>query len=245
MRLAILSDIHGNLHALNRCLEDLAERGGADAVVAAGDLCLDGPKPREVLERLRAVGARCLRGNTDRMVGVDDAAEFDDEDAPGIAWTREQIGASWMAWLAALPPSLAFGDDADGLLVCHANPRSDDEHVWPDADEATLERLFDGVVQRTTAFGHLHLPFVRAWRDRVLINVASAGLPKDGDPRAHYAILTQRPGGWEVQSRRVGFDVEKVARQLRRSGMPELRDRLRTLYRHRYAKLGEPGAVIP
>jgi hypothetical protein len=83
------------------------------------------------------------------------------------------------------------------------------------------------------------------WRGRTLVNVASAGLPKDGDPHAHYAILTQRSGGWEVQSRRVPFDVEKVARQLRKSGIPDVEKRLATLYRHRYPKLGRPGAVIP
>lgn len=245
MRLAILSDIHGNAHALERCLDDLAARGGADAIVAAGDLCLDGPKPKRVLRILRAAGARCLRGNTDRMVGEGDLAQLDPEDARGVAWVREQIGATWTQRLAELPHSIAFGEGEDGLLIRHANPRSDDEHVWPDAYDDTLERLFDGVPQRTVAFGHLHLPYVRVWRGRTLVNVASAGLPKDGDPAAHYAILTQRSGGWEVQSRRVPFEVEKVVRQLRKSGIPDCRKRVETLRRHRYPTLGPPGSVIP
>jgi hypothetical protein len=70
-------------------------------------------------------------------------------------------------------------------------------------------------------------------------------LPKDGDPHAHYAILTQRAFGWEVQSRRVSFDVEKVVRQLEKSGLPDLGARLDTLRRHRYPKLGKPGSRIP
>ena len=245
MRIAILSDIHGNAHALTRCLDDLASRGGADAVVAAGDLCLDGPKPKQVLKRLLAAGAQCLRGNTDRMVGEANLAQLDPEDARGVAWTRAKIGGEWTRRLAELPFSLTFGDGEDGLLVCHANPRSDDEHIWPDAYDDTLERLVGDVTQRTVAFGHLHLSYVRVWRGRTLVNVASAGLPKDGDPNAHYAILTRRSGGWEVQSRRVAFDVDKVARQLRKSGIPDLEKRLRTLYRHRYPALGAPGAVIP
>ena len=245
MRIAVLSDIHGNVHALNRCLDDLAARGGADVVVAAGDLCLDGPKPKHVLEKLRAIGARCLRGNTDRFVGEADLAQLDDEDARGVQWVRERIGADWANWLRELPFSLTFGDGEDGLLVCHANPKNDDEHVWPDAYDDTLEELFDGVTQRTIAFGHLHLPYVRVWRGRTLVNVASAGLPKDGDPHAHYAILTWRSGGWEVQSRHVEFDVDKVARQLKRSGIPDVKERLATLRRHRYWKLGPPGTVIP
>lgn len=245
MRIAILSDIHGNAHALARCLDDLAARGGADVIVAAGDLCVDGPRPEKVLTTLRAAGARCLRGNTDRMVGLANLDELDEEDARSIAWVRERIGPEATRELGELPFSLTFGDGEDGLLVCHANPVSDDEHVWPDAYDDTLERLFGHVVQRTVAFGHLHLSYVRVWRGRTLVNVASAGLPKDGDPLAHYAILTQRSGGWEVQSRRVPFDVEKVARQLRKSGIPDLEKRLATLRRHRYPKLGEPGAVIP
>lgn len=245
MRIAILSDIHGNAHALDRCLDDLASRGGADVVVAAGDLCLDGPKPKQVLKKLHAIGAQCLRGNTDRMVGETDLTELDEDDARGVQWVREKIGEAWTTWLAGLPSSLEFGEGEDGLLVCHANPKSDDEHVWPDAYDDTLERLFEGVVQRTVAFGHLHLPYVRTWRGRTLVNVASAGLPKDGDAAAHYAILTWRSGGWEVQSRRVAFDVDKVARQLKRSGIPDLEQRVETLRRHRYPKLGPPGSVIP
>ncbi len=245
MRVAILSDIHGNAHALDCCLHDLASRGGADVIVAAGDLCLDGPRPKQVLKKLRAAGARCLRGNTDRMIGECELDQVDPEDARGVAWVRERIGEEWTRWLGELPFSLAFGDGEDGLLVCHANPKSDDEHVWPDAYDDTLERLFDGVTQRTIAFGHLHVPYVRVWRGRTLVNVASAGLPKDGDPRAHYAILTWRSGGWEVQSRHVAFDVAKVARQLKRSGIPDVEERLATLRRHRYGKLGPPGTVIP
>jgi predicted phosphodiesterase len=245
VRIAVLSDIHGNLHALKRCLADLASRGGADAVVAAGDLCMDGPKPKGVLERLRRIGALCVRGNTDRMIGLGEVSERDPEDARSIQWAREQLGPDWTRWLGELPFVLPFGDDADGLLIAHANPKNDDEHVWPDADDAQLERLFSDVVQHTVAFGHLHLPYVRRWRGRTLINVASAGLPKDGDPHAHYAILTRRPGGWEVQSRRVPFDVQKVARQLERSGIPDAGARIAVLRRHRYPKLGAPGTLIP
>jgi predicted phosphodiesterase len=186
-----------------------------------------------------------LRGNTDRMLGEADLTHLDPQDARAIAWTRSQIGDESTRRLGALPFSLTFGEGEDGLLVCHANPASDDEHVWPDAYDDTLERFFGNVTQRTVAFGHLHLPYVRVWRGRTLVNVASAGLPKDGDPRAHYAILTQRSGGWEVQSRRVAFDVDRVARQLRKSGIPDVEKRLATLYRHRYPKLGPPGAVIP
>ena len=91
------------------------------------------------------------------------------------------------------------------------------------------KRSSPGVTQRTIAFGHLHVPYVRIWRDRTFVNVASAGLPKDGDPRAHYAILTRRNGGWSVRSRRVAFDVDKVERQIRKCGMPNVAERVDVL----------------
>lgn len=239
MRVAIVSDIHGNIVGLDACLADLEEQGGADAIVAAGDLCMDGPKPKAVLKRLRDIGAACLRGNTDRYIAHGDD---DPQDASMIRWQRACIGAEWTAWLGELPAHVRFGPSDNALLVTHANPKNDDEHVWPDADEAQLERLFGDVDARAVAFGHLHLPYVRLWRDKLLACVASAGLPKDGDPRAHYAILTLRPGGWEFKSRRVAFDVERVARQLLRSGMPDVERCLAVLRRHRYKSIA---SVIP
>lgn len=245
MRFAIFSDIHGNAVALDACLADLRERGWADVIVAAGDLCMDGPRPKKVLKRLEQVGALCLRGNTDRMIGAEALQSLDADDARAALWAREQIGDARTAMLGGLPFSLTFGDGPDGLYVCHANPQADDVHLRPDAGDALLESLFSGVTQRAIAFGHLHLAYTRMWRDRLLVNVASTGLPKDGDAHAHYAILTRRDGGWEVQERRVAYDVERVVRQIRRSTMPDPAALIETLRRHRYPWLGKPGEVIP
>ncbi len=239
MRVAILSDLHGNAVALDACLADLDVAGGADRIVAAGDLCMDGPRPRKVLKRLREVGAHVVRGNTDRMIALEDPAQYDDVTAASIAWQRGALGQEWVAWLGAAPLTIAIGSDPDGLLVTHATPARDDEHIWPDASDAQLEAIVAGVTQRTMAFGHLHLPYVRVWRDRMFVNVASAGLPKDGDARAHYAILTQQPGGWSVRSRRVAFDVERVEKQIRKSGMPDIDERIDVLRRHRYKQIPE------
>jgi putative phosphoesterase len=237
MRIAILSDIHGNLVGLDACLADLAAQGGADVIVAAGDLCVDGPKPKKVLQRLSELNVRCLRGNTDRYVSDvtlnDDGGVVDSQ----VAWTRRELGEKWLAWLRDLPFALRIGEEDNQLLIVHANPKTDDEHVWPDADEATLERLIGDEKATAIAFGHLHLPYVRVWRGKLLINVSSAGLPKDGDSRAGYAIVTQREGGWQVKHRRVAFDVKKVATQLADCGIPGSDELIATLRRHRYKRL--------
>ena len=240
MRLALFSDIHGNVVGLDACLEDLRAQGGADTIVGVGDYCIDGPRPREVLERLHELSAICIRGNTDRYIGDrENVPEDDPHEGAAVAWQRAMLGDAWVDWLAALPFSVHFGNGPSGVLVVHATPVADDVHVWPDADDEFLERITHGVVEKTIAFGHLHLPYARMWRDRLLVNVASAGLPKDGDPRASYAILTQRPGGWEVKHRRVEFDVERVAREIEKSGMPDTKKRLTVLRRHRYKSLDE------
>ena len=238
MRIAVLSDIHGNLLGLDACLTDLESQGGADGVVIAGDLCLDGPKPKKVLQRLEEIGAACIRGNTDRYLSEDTAGEaFEPAELAQIAWTRREVGERWLSWLKELPFALRIGEDDNQLLIVHANPKSDDEHIWPDADEAALERLIGDVGATAIAFGHLHLPYVRAWRGKLLVNVASAGLPKDGDPRAGYAIFTEREGGWQVKHRRVAFDTKRVATQLADCGIPESAELIATLRRHRYKGL--------
>lgn len=236
-RIAVLSDIHGNLVALDACLADLLAQGGADAIVAAGDLCLDGPRPKKVLQRLEEVGAKCVRGNTERyLAGIEEEQRGASESAQ-LAWTRKQIGEKWLAWMRELPFSLRIGENGNEMLVVHANPSNDEEHLWPDADDATLERLIGKEHAMTIAFGHLHIPYVRAWRGRLLVDVASAGLPKDGDARACYALFTERDGGWEVKHRRVTFDVKKVATQLADCGIPESAELVATLRRHRYKRL--------
>jgi predicted phosphodiesterase len=159
-----------------------------------------------------------------------------------IAWQREQIGAAWTSRLGELPLALRLGPDDNALFVTHANPKNDDEHVWPDAADDQLERLFGDVDARAFAFGHLHLPYVRMWRGKLLACIASAGLPKDGDPRAHYAIFTLRSDGWQVKSRRVVFDVDRVARQLVKSGIPDLERCLMVLRRHRYKSIA---TIVP
>lgn len=237
MRIAVLSDIHGNLVGLDACLADLHAQGGADAIVAAGDLCLDGPKPKKVLQRLQEIGAQAIRGNTDRYLATAQSETPEETERAQLEWTRQDVGEKYLQWLAELPFAIRIGDEGNELLIVHANAVNDNEHVWPDADEATLERLIGNDRATAIAFGHLHLPYVRVWRGKILVNVASCGLPKDGDPRACYAIFTERAGGWEVKHRRVEFDVKKVATQLSNCGIPGSAELIATLRRHRYKRL--------
>jgi putative phosphoesterase len=238
MRIAVLSDVHGNLLGLDACLADLEAQGGADAIVVAGDLCLDGPKPKKVLQRIDEIGAACVLGNKDRfLVEETPSKTFDASETAQIAWTRREIGERCLTWLKDLPFAMRIGEDGNQLLIVHANAVSDDEYIWPDADDRALQRLIGDDAATAVAFGHLHIPFARNWHGKLLVNVSSAGLPKDGDPRAGYAIFTERDGGWQVKHRRVAFDVKKVATQLADCGIPGSAELIATLRRHRYKQL--------
>lgn len=239
MRVAILSDIHGNLVALEAVLADLAAQGGADALVIAGDLCLDGPRPREVLERVRVLDCVVVQGNTDRDLAA--PPEQYDEADDLLAWTRAQIGEEGLAYLGALPFAhripAPMGDSV--LLVVHANPKNLDQHLPPFAPERQIAPLLADLPPEVTtlAFGHLHLPYVRDLGRLRLIDIASVGLPKDGDRRAGYGLLTWVGEQWSAEQRRVEYPVEETVAQLRSAAPPGADELIRKLLRARYPNM--------
>jgi predicted phosphodiesterase len=229
MRIALLSDIHGNLIALEAVLADLARRGPFDEVVVAGDLVWSGPWPAEVVDRVRSVTPAVIQGNTDaffqRRPEETPPGKREDRFAEQMAWMLEQLGQERAEYLASLPASHHI-HPADGreLLVVHANPTDLDRAILPNASVAELDDLLspDGVEAGwdALAFGHVHTPFQRRWRGRLLIDVASAGLPMDGDLRAAYAILEWDGSGWRGEHHRVFYDLPVVTRQMITGGMP-------------------------
>src|SRR3954452_16601872 len=212
MRLAILSDIHGNILALEAVLTDLKARGGADVIAIAGDLCLDGPRPREVLDLVRSLGSPVVQGNTDYSLALTPEETADSETADLHQWTREQIGADGIEYLRNLPFAHRIREpEGEGVvLIVHANPQDRDQHLRPLAPEAQIAPLLEGVAPEVTtiAFGHLHIPYVRQVGRLRLVDVASVGLPKDGDRRAGYGLFTWDDGGWQIEQRRVEYPVE-------------------------------------
>lgn len=230
MRIALLSDIHGNLLALNAVLADMRQHGPFDQVVAAGDLVWSGPWPREVVDRLREVGAMAIQGNTDafflRQAGDTPAGKSEDRFAAHLSWMVERLGPERVDYLATLPFSHritpAPGHD---LLVVHANPLDLVQPLPPHLSEGDLDELLlvEGGREpdwQALAFGHIHVPYIRMWRGRLLVDVASAGLPMDGDQRAAYAVLTWEGHQWQAEHHRVYYTVPVVAHEMRTSGMP-------------------------
>lgn len=228
MRVAVLSDIHGNLPALEAVLADMVERGPFDATVVAGDLVWAGPWPGEVVDRIRDLGVVTIQGNTDAFLGHEPEDPPQDKNeahfAPLRIWCADRLGPERVAYLLGLPFSHrivpAAGHD---LLVVHANPVDQERPISPYMSDADLDELL-GPAQdcnwEVLAFGHLHIPYHKHWRDRLLVDASSVGLPMDGDHRAAYAILAWDGTAWQIEHPRVPYAVPVVVREMQTGGMP-------------------------
>lgn len=236
MRVAVISDIHGNQIALEAVLADLQQQAAVDHLVIAGDLCLNGPCPREVLQAVQKLGCPVIQGNVDIEV-VNEAPDKGAKKRMTVAWTREQIRQAGINYLAALPFSHRIpNSNGSDLLIVHANPLNLEDAIFPNAPDSELERLL-GSLESTIgalAFGHLHITYTRRWRHLLLADVASCGLPRDEDVRAAYGILTWQDNIWKAEMRRVAYDVKAVINQIKTSGMPNPEKRIKILTEAKY-----------
>jgi predicted phosphodiesterase len=236
MRIAIISDIHGNLIALQAVLQDLEKQPPVDQLIVAGDLCLNGPCPREAIERVQALGCPVIQGNTDLEI-VTQAPQRGEKKRTTVGWTREQIGADGIAYLAALPFSHHIANpQGSDLLIVHANPLNLEDAIFPNSSDAALHLLLGELDDNVgaLAFGHLHIAYTRRWRHLLLVDVGSCGLPRDEDHRAAYAILDWQDNDWQAEIRRVPYDVQEVVKQLKSCGIPNAEKRIKVLLEARY-----------
>lgn len=213
MRIAIVSDIHGNLPALEAVLADL-ERVRPDAVVLGGDIALGGPHPVEVVDRLRALGWPSVLGNTDDALDESRLPEAARKGFVGAAAarTREMLGPERTAWLTRLPMRWS----GDGVAVVHATPDDCWAIVTHDAADRELREAFAPLGAATAVYGHLHHAFVRDVGDLTVVNSGSVSLSLDGDVRACYAVIEDG----RVEHRRVEYDIESVAADFVAIGYP-------------------------
>lgn len=232
---AVLADVHGNLHALEAVLTDV-NRHAPDGVVFAGDLMMNGPHPTEVLSTVKRSGNPVVTGNTDDEVieGTDAVAR----------WTQERVGAEGVAYLKALPLSHRMTppdgtSPTDDLLVVHATPRSccDLLILEPHPLGTTFTRptpvdeaatMLNGERAGLIVCGHIHYASAGLIGSQSVMSVGSVGFPFDGDRRAAYALAVWDGRGWGLEHCRVAYDVEAAIRDLERSTMP---------FRNRYVKM--------
>jgi predicted phosphodiesterase len=223
--LAIVSDVHGNLTALEAVIAD-TERRGVDRVVHGGDLAFAGCQPAEVIDRIRELSWPGVVGNTDEMLWRPEELAVQERKAPKLRTllrrffgdyapaTRELIGDERLAWLRALPSE----HREPGIALLHASPGDLWRAPFPDADDAALAATYEPCSSGVVVYGHIHHPYVRPLDHMTIANSGSVGSPFDGDPRASY-LLIGGDGAPEIV--RVEYDIEREARLLLRSGYPD------------------------
>jgi putative phosphoesterase len=233
MRLAIVSDIHGNFTALEAVIADMSRRG-VDRVVHGGDLALIGCQPAEVIDRVRELGWPGIVGNTDELLWRPEQHQAQLRNAPKLKallrllfkeyapTTREMLGEERLAWLRQLPAEHREQD----LLLVHASPGDLWRAPSPDADDSTLAATYGSSDADTVVYGHIHRPHIRQLDQLTVANSGSVGSPFDGDPRASYLLLDSG----DLQIIRVAYDVEGEIDLLRRSNHPD-RERIAEMRR--------------
>jgi predicted phosphodiesterase len=237
MRILILSDLHSNVTALDAVLEGAKDRW--DRSVCLGDVVGYGPDPNEVTARLRELGTQTIRGNHDKAVtGLMPTDDFNPVAKAAVDWTHAQLQPDHLAWLSALPRGPLA---TDGIVLVHGALQDEDEYVFTPAQ--ALEGLLDSTAE-VTFFGHTHHQGGFSYQDsqlevlqihprlteprtalrielprRYLLNPGSIGQPRDGDPRAAFAIADLEHQ--VIEFCRVPYDVSAVQQRMRAAHLPE------------------------
>lgn len=226
MRVALVSDMHGNMLALEAVLADL-EQQAVDRVVCLGDVAATGPKPAEVLARLRELDWPVVQGNTDaRLIDADarvtlaDDAEFARKIEEIDVWCRDQLAPEDIAFARGFQPTIDVPLEGDATLLCfHGSPRSFNDIIWAVTPDAELDEFFAGHSATLLAGGHTHTRLLRRYGAATILNPGSIGMPTD-KPWAEYAIVESRGQSLSTEFRRVPFDMRQFVAQIRASGMP-------------------------
>jgi len=219
MRIAIVSDIHSNLDALEAVVARLPKY---DELICLGDVVGYGPQPNEVIERLQQLRpTTVLMGNHDYAVVSGDIEGFSPHAARAIEWTRREISGSGRGYLATLEHSARLQREEATIALFHGSPRDPlTEYVFPGIPETVGRKLMGLATANVVLLGHTHMPMLYRFREGVLANPGSVGQPRDGDRRASFGLLTLSHGQIDFDVKRVQYDVGPVAERILRCGLP-------------------------
>jgi predicted phosphodiesterase len=236
-RLALVSDIHANLPALQAVLADIDRRADIDTVYHLGDLTGYASSPNEVVRLLRERGIGGIAGNYDSTVATDykhcgcraDTPREEELSHISYEWTRQHVNDSTKRYLGALPFRLdirPLGGHVSGptITLVHGNQTLNTVYVTEDRPDSFLRKMAGDVGARAgdaICFGHTHKPWARVVDGIRFVNTGSVGRPKDGDPRACYVVISVDDSILESQLIRVSYDVEAAVRGLREAGLPD------------------------
>jgi putative phosphoesterase len=226
-RVAVITDIHGNLPALEAVLAAIQSRD-VGAVCCGGDLVGYGPRPNEVCAVIEERGIPTIYGNYDYAIGRDledcGCAYRDQQDRElgqrSVEWTLEHTDQRSKDFMRGLCFDLRFELGEHRVRLVHGSPRKVNEYLFEDKPTRTFERIAAGAECDVLVFGHTHQPWIRAYGGVLFVNCGSVGKPKDGDRRAAFALLELADDRVVARIERVNYDAGAVGRELVAAGLP-------------------------
>src|SRR5579884_2975082 len=225
---AVITDIHANLPALQAALARIKELE-IERIYCGGDLVGYGPHPNEVCALIQERAIPTIYGNYDYAIARDledcGCAYVTPHDRElgqqSVDWTLEHTDPGSKAFMRGLPFDLRFKAGGVPVHLVHGSPRKVNEYLFEDKPARLYERLAAAEADPVLAFGHTHRPWVREHGGVLFVNCGSVGKPKDGDPRAAFAVLAAGTSGVEVTIERVDYDSRCVAAEVRAAGLPD------------------------
>jgi len=209
MEIGVISDIHGNIVALDAVLADMPD---VDELVCAGDVVGYNPWPGECVDSIQDADVPTIEGNHDRAVVTGQCPGFNDMAVAGVEHAREQLTDEQLEWLAALPTERTLFDGRVKLV--HGHPDDPDHYTQPSEFSPDLLEEEDVLIM-----GHTHVQDHEIYDDGIVLNPGSVGQPRDRDHRAAYSIVNL--DDWTVAERRVEYDTDTVIHEVVEAGLPQ------------------------
>lgn len=224
MKVALLSDIHGNAVALEAVMKDIKERQ-VDQILVLGDICFRGPQPKESLRLVRSLNADVIKGNADEWM----VRRIQKSEVPEHAfdimtqerdWTLSQLSDDDLNYLDELPISIKLPVDDIKIFAFHATPHDLFDVVPPEAPDEIYDQKIFLIDADIYFYGHIHKAYIRYIKGKTIVNLGSVGMPFDGVTKASYALLETSENGFQTSIIKVAYDMKKVIRQIKDSDYP-------------------------
>lgn len=221
MKIAVISDIHGNIYALMRALEDI-EDNKVDTIICLGDLVGYGPHPNEVVSMIKRRNIICLKGNYDASV-VDGSYTYIRENSINsfsLPWAVDELRVANKFYLNSLPNSLTLQFEDKKILFVHGSPNAINEYMLEDADNTAS--IMENIKEDALVCAHTHIPSIKKFGNKLFINDGSIGKPKIGRPNPTYCIIdVEKDTPIKAEIKEVTYEVKRIIKDMTMLKFPE------------------------
>lgn len=218
MRIAFISDIHSNIHALKKVMEDI-EKENVDRIICCGDIVGYNAFPSECLAVVKEKTVDSVLGNHDYATITGDTGWFNEYGVAGVNYCRSVLSKEEINFLKRLKTSMYLDVEDLKIYVTHGSPRDEIfEYVFPDVRDELLLQFAEMTDADILVFGHTHIPMERKVKDHIFLNPGSVGQPRDGNPKASYMILDTDER--KVRFKRINYDIHLASRSILEKNLP-------------------------